>query len=155
MHLGRILSDVSWGQRGFGSVQHHTPHSGDPAGVDQVPTKIKIEIGCQEQHWRETPHVAFRFEWQENAQPQTPTNMRLSFMLMLAKSTSSVGLVASIWVKSLTLTACCSSASQQWIMFLLSTRHKTVLALTPLVWYVLTHVDSRWCTLMHVDACCP
>ena len=26
MHLGPILSDVSWGHQGFGSVEHHTPH---------------------------------------------------------------------------------------------------------------------------------
>ena len=42
MQLGRILSDVSWDHGGFGSVQHHTPHAGDPAGVDQVPTYVPV-----------------------------------------------------------------------------------------------------------------
>ena len=44
MHLGRVISDVSQAHRGFGSVQHHTPQasSGDPAGVDQVPTHVPV-----------------------------------------------------------------------------------------------------------------
>ena len=40
--LGRVFSDVSQAHQGFGSVQHHTPHSGDPAGVDQVPTHVPV-----------------------------------------------------------------------------------------------------------------
>ena len=42
--LGRVISDVAQAHRGFGSVQHHTPQasSGDPAGVDQVPTHVPV-----------------------------------------------------------------------------------------------------------------
>ena len=45
MHLGRVFSDVSQAaHRGLGSVQHHTPQasSGDPAGVDQIPTHVPV-----------------------------------------------------------------------------------------------------------------
>ena len=44
MHLGRVISDVSRAHQGFGSVTHHTLHvsSGDPAGVDQVPTHVPV-----------------------------------------------------------------------------------------------------------------
>ena len=42
--LGRVISDVSQAHRGFRSREHHTPQasSGDPAGVDQVPTHVPI-----------------------------------------------------------------------------------------------------------------
>ena len=44
MHLGRVISDVSRAHQGFGSLTHHTLHasSGDPAGVDQVPTHVPV-----------------------------------------------------------------------------------------------------------------
>ena len=44
MHLGRVTSDVAQAHRGFGSVNIITlgASSGDPAGVDQVPTHIPV-----------------------------------------------------------------------------------------------------------------
>ena len=42
MQLGRILSNVSQGHRGFGPDEHYTPHLGGPAGVHDIPTYVPV-----------------------------------------------------------------------------------------------------------------